>query len=116
MNENKVKYAEAYFNKYGALSTFIGRLIPAVRQLISIPAGLVRMKIRPFVIYTTLGAGIWNGILAAIGYYLSKIPGIENEEQLLIKVNEYSHEIGIIFIGAGIAVVAFLVYKGIKKK
>ncbi|KAA6346966.1 Inner membrane protein YghB [termite gut metagenome] len=116
MDENKVKYAEAYFNKYGALSTFIGRLIPAVRQLISIPAGLVRMKIRPFLIYTTLGAGIWNCILATIGYHLSKIPGIENEEQLLIKVNEYSHELGIIFIGVGIAVVAFLVYKGIKKK
>jgi membrane protein DedA with SNARE-associated domain len=116
MNENKVKYAEAYFNKYGALSTFVGRLIPAVRQLISIPAGLVRMKIRSFFIYTTLGAGIWNCILAAIGYYLSKIPGIENEEQLLIKVNEYSHEIGIVFIGAGIAVVAFLMYQGIKKK
>jgi membrane protein DedA with SNARE-associated domain len=116
MDENKVKYAEAYFNKYGALSTFIGRLLPAVRQLISIPAGLVRMKIRPFLIYTTLGAGIWNCILATIGYHLSKIPGIENEEQLLIKVNEYSHELGIIFIGVGIAVVAFLVYKGIKKK
>ncbi|KAA6316812.1 Inner membrane protein YghB [termite gut metagenome] len=116
IDENKVKYAEIYFNKYGALSTFIGRLIPAVRQLISIPAGLVRMKIRTFVIYTTLGAGIWNCILAAIGYYLSRIPGIENEEQLLIKVNEYSHELGIIFIGIGITVVAFWVYKGIKKK
>ncbi|KAA6342121.1 Inner membrane protein YghB [termite gut metagenome] len=116
LNEDKIKYAEAYFDKHGALSTFIGRLIPAVRHLISIPAGLARMKLHTFFIYTTLGAGIWNTILAAMGYYLSTVPGIENEEQLLAKVNEYSREIGYVFIGMGAIVIAFLVYKGIKKK
>lgn len=116
INEGKVKYAEEYFDKHGALSTFVGRLIPAVRQLISIPAGLARMKLSVFLIYTTLGAGIWNIILAAIGYYLSTVPGIENEEQLLERVNEYSRELGFVFIGIGVFVIAFLVYKGTRKK
>lgn len=116
IDEEKVKHAEAYFSKYGAISTFIGRLVPAVRQLISIPAGLCRMKITTFLLYTTLGAGIWNTILAVIGYYLSTVPGIETEEQLMAKVNEYSHEIGYIFIALAVFVIGFLVYKGMKKK
>ena len=102
--------------KHGAVSTFVGRLIPAVRQLISIPAGLARMKLGTFLLYTTLGAGLWNSILAFIGYYLSTVPGIENEEQLLAKVTEYSHEIGYVFIGIGVLIVAFFIYKGMKKK
>ena len=115
IDEAKVKRAEDYFAEHGALSTFIGRLIPAVRQLISIPAGLSRMKLSTFILYTTLGAGIWNSILAAIGYYLSKVPGIETEEQLLMQVKEYSHEIGYVFIALGVAIVAYLIYKGTKK-
>lgn len=115
IDEAKVQHAEEYFEKHGALSTFIGRLIPAVRQLISIPAGLARMKLSTFLLYTTLGAGIWNSILAAIGYYLSTVPGIETEEQLLAKVSEYSHELSYIFIGLGVFVVGFLIYKGMKK-
>lgn len=115
IDEAKVKRAEDYFAEHGALSTFIGRLIPAVRQLISIPAGLSRMRLSTFIIYTTLGAGIWNSILAAIGYYLSKVPGIETEEQLLAKVNEYSHEIGYVFIAIGILIVGYLIYNGTKK-
>lgn len=116
IDEAKVQHAEEYFDKHGAVSTFVGRLIPAVRQLISIPAGLARMKPGTFLVYTTLGAGLWNSILAFIGYYLSTVPGIENEEQLLAKVTEYSHEIGYVFIGIGVLIVAFLIYKGMKKK
>lgn len=112
IDEAKVQHAEEYFDKRGAMATFIGRLIPAVRQLISIPAGLARMKITTFLLFTTLGAGIWNAILAAIGYYLSTVPGIQNEEQLMEKVNEYSHSIGYFFIGIGILIVAYLIYKG----
>lgn len=115
IDEAKVEHAEAYFDRHGALSTFIGRLIPAVRQLISIPAGLSRMKLSTFLIYTTLGAGIWNSLLAAIGHYLSTVPGIETEEQLLERVTTYSHELGYIFIGIGVLIVAFLIYKGTKK-
>ncbi|TWV11166.1 DedA family protein [Bacteroidaceae bacterium HV4-6-C5C] len=116
VNEAKVKHSEDFFNKRGALSTFIGRLIPAVRHLISIPAGLVRMKLSTFLLYTTLGAGLWNIILASIGYYLSTVPGIETEEQLLARVTEYSHEIGYVFLGATIFVIGFFIYKGMKKK
>lgn len=115
IDEAKVQHAEAYFEKRGAMSTFIGRLIPAVRQLISIPAGLAQMKLGTFLLYTTLGAGIWNSILAFIGHYLSTVPGIETEEQLLEKVTEYSHELGYIFIALGVFIVAVLVYKGMKK-
>ena len=115
IDEAKVQKAEQYFEERGALSTFIGRLIPAVRQLISIPAGLARMKMSKFLVYTTLGAGIWNAILAAIGYYLSSVPGIETEEQLLAKVTEYSHELGYIFIGIGAFIVGYLIYQGMRK-
>ena len=111
IDEEKVKHAEAYFDKHGALSTFVGRLIPAVRQLISIPAGLAKMKLSTFLLYTTLGAGIWNAILAAIGYYLQSIVP---EDQLMATVSEYSHELGYIFIGLGILIVAYLIYKGRK--
>ena len=74
------------------------------------------MYMDTFLIYTTLGAGLWNTILAAIGYYLSTVPGIESEEQLLAKVTEYSHELGYCFIVIGVFIVGFLVYKGMKKK
>lgn len=115
IDAEKVERAEDYFHKHGAISTFVGRLIPAVRQLISIPAGLARMRMGHFLLYTTLGAMTWNAILAAIGYYLSTIPGIETEEQLLEKVTEYSSEIGYVFIGLGVLIVAYLVYKGTMK-
>lgn len=111
IDEDKVKHAEAYFDKHGALSTFIGRLIPAVRQLISIPAGLAKMKLSTFLLYTTLGAGIWNTILAAIGYMLESVVP---EDQLLEKVSQYSHEIGYIFIAIGAFIIGYLIYKGKK--
>ncbi len=111
IDEDKVKHAEAYFDKHGALSTFIGRLIPAVRQLISIPAGLAKMKLSTFLLYTTLGAGIWNAILAAIGYMLESVVP---EDQLLEKVSQYSHEIGYIFIAIGAFIIGYLIYKGKK--
>ena len=78
IDEAKVQKAEKYFDDHGALSTFIGRLIPAVRQLISIPAGLARMNVGVFVIFTALGAGVWNCVLAGLGYWLGperKDPG-----------------------------------------
>ncbi len=115
ITEEKVANAEAYFDQHGAISTFVGRLIPAIRQLISIPAGLARMNVGKFLLFTTLGSGLWNTVLAFIGYYLSKVPGIETQEQLLQRATEYSHEIGYIILGVVVLVVGFLIYKGVKK-
>ena len=116
IDEAKVQHAESYFDKHGAVSTFVGRLVPAVRQLISIPAGLARMSLGRFVLYTSLGAGVWNAILATLGYYMASIPGLQTEEVVMNKVKEYSSEIGIVFIALAVFVVAYLAYKGLKKK
>ena len=116
IDETKVQNAERYFDKHGAVSTFIGRLVPAVRQLISIPAGLARMGLGRFVLYTSLGAGVWNAILATLGYYMASIPGLQTEEAVMNKVKEYSSEIGIVFIVLAVFIVAYLAYKGLKKK
>ena len=95
IDEEKVHHAEEYFRKHGAASTFFGRLIPAVRQLISIPAGLAGMKLGPFLLYTTLGAGIWNTILALLGYFIYRFTDI---------------------IAVAVLIIGFLIYKGVKQK
>ena len=115
IDEAKVIKAEQYFEKHGDISTFVGRLIPGIRQLISIPAGLAKMKLPTFLLYTTLGAGIWNIVLATIGYYLSSVPGMENEEVMMQTVTKYSKEIGYGIIIVVVLVIAILVYKGLKK-
>lgn len=117
LNESKIKYAEAYFEKNGAMSTFIGRLIPAVRQLISIPAGLSGMNIGKFLIYTTLGAGTWNLILAGIGYAIFKaFPEIKTVNDVATKAEEYSHVIGYAILGVVILVAIYYLFKHFKKK
>lgn len=115
IDEAKVKYAEEYFDKHGAISTFVGRLVPAVRQLISIPAGLARMGMPRFLLFTTLGAGVWNAILAALGYYMSMIPGMDSEEAVMSAVKEHSSVIGYVFFALAAAAVVYVVYKGLKK-
>ena len=70
LNGEKVQKSEEYFRKHGVASTFFGRLVPAVRQLISIPAGLARMDLKKFMLYTTLGAGAWNSVLALLSYLI----------------------------------------------
>lgn len=104
LSKDKVQHAEDYFVKNGNASTFIGRLVPAVRQLISIPAGLSRMNIRNFILYTTAGAGIWNIILALIGYFIY---------DLREKIFPYIEYI-LYFLGA--AFVIYLVFKALKSR
>lgn len=116
LSEEKVKNAELYFDKHGATSTFFGRLVPAVRQLISIPAGLARMGMGRFLLYTALGAGAWNAILAALGYYMSTFDSLQSEEAVMLKVKEYSGEIGLVFLVLAVLIVCYLIYKGWKKK
>lgn len=107
LSEKSVQKAEDYFLKYGNMSTLVGRLIPAVRQLISLPAGLAKMHIGNFILYTTLGAMAWNIILAALGYFFY------SQKELLDK---YYHELSIGFLALGGLFAIYLVVKSLKKK
>lgn len=113
INQQKVENAEQYFDKHGAISTFIGRLIPAVRQLISIPAGLARMNIAIFALFTALGAGIWNVILAGLGYWLSLHVSREELFNAIEKYNSY-----LTYAGYAIALfcVIFILWNAFKTK
>lgn len=107
LSSDKVKQADDYFNKHGNISTFIGRLITVIRQLISIPAGLCKMHFGWFLFYTFLGAGIWNVVLALLGY-------IAHGQMNLI--HAYSHELSIAGIAlVGLIAVYFVVKALIKK-
>jgi len=103
IDSDSVQKAENYFNKYGRISTFIGRLIPGIRQLISIPAGLVRMNLRDFIFFTALGSAIWNIVLGVLGYFLY----LEKD-----KLNEYYGEISIFFVIMGICFILYMFSKG----
>jgi membrane protein DedA with SNARE-associated domain len=115
IDQQKVETAEQFFIKYGVAATLVGRLVPAVRQLISIPAGIARMGLARFVFFTTLGAGVWNTILAVLGYYMASIPGLQTEEAVMNKVKEYSGAIGLVFIALAVLIVGILVYKAFSK-
>lgn len=112
LDSDKVAYAEEYFRKRGVLATLIGRLIPAVRQLISIPAGLSKMNFGKFAFFTFLGAGAWNIILACIGYGFH---GVMNKEELIEKVQHYSHEFLLVIIVLFIGFVGYMIYKNKRK-
>lgn len=113
IDREKVEKAEAYFDRHGAASTFFGRLIPAVRQLISIPAGISRMNIGVFTIYTFLGALIWNGILGALGFWLGEtVP----PDELFAKVEEYNRYLTWAGYALAVIIILFLLYNAFKPK
>ena len=113
LSGEKVAKAEKYFTDHGIVSTLVGRLIPVIRQLISIPAGLARMNYGVFIGFTALGAGLWNAFLAFLGYYLHRfLP----KDQLMDTVYRYSHEIGYGILGIVCAVILVLVLKSVLKK
>ena len=112
LDEQKVVKAEQFFIRYGVAATLVGRLVPAVRQLISIPAGLAKMNIAKFALFTAIGAGAWNAVLAALGYFLE---AVVPEEQLIATVTKYSHEIGYGIIAVVALALTYLIYKGVKK-
>lgn len=105
LNTEKLEKSEKYFADHGAVATLTGRMLPVIRQLISIPAGLAKMNFWKFILYTTLGAGCWNCMLATLGWYLHSIVP---EEQLNNKINEYGEYIK--WITISIFVVAVLIY------
>ncbi|MFZ1236467.1 MAG: DedA family protein [Prevotella sp.] len=113
LNQNKVEHSENYFNDHGVIATLTGRLIPGIRHLISIPAGLSKMHYGKFLLYTTIGAGTWNVILAALGWYLHSIVP---EEQLGTKIEEYSHVISLAIVGIVALAVAYLLFHHLRKR
>lgn len=107
LSRHKIEKAETYFNRHGKSSTFIGRLVPGIRQLISIPAGLAKMNFKQFVLFTILGSGLWNIILAVLSY------SVYTQQELL---KEYMHELSYGLLALGFLFVIYLIWKYRKKK
>ena len=113
LDQQKVERSEKFFYDHGITATLVGRVIPGIRQLISIPAGLAKMNFYKFILYTTIGAGIWNSILATLGWYLhSFVP----KDQLADKIDEYSTYIKIVILSALFIAVAYIVIRMILNK
>ena len=108
LNQEKVEKSEKYFDDHGIVATLTGRLIPGIRHLISIPAGLAKMNYWKFLLYTTIGAGVWHAILAGLGWYLHSIVP---EDQLNDKITEYAEYIK---VGIILLVLLAVAYFGIK--
>ena len=108
LNQEKIQKSEKYFNDHGVIATLTGRLLPGIRQVISVPAGLAKMKFWKFLLYTTIGAGIWNCVLAALGWYLHSIVP---EEQLNDKILEYNDHIKVVILSLFGLMVAYFVIK-----
>ena len=114
LNQEKVEKSERYFDEHGIVATLTGRLIPGIRHLISIPAGLARMNYWKFLLYTTIGAGCWHAILAGLGWYLHTIVP---EDQLNDKISEYAEYIKLIIIAlVVIAIIWFAIKTWMKKR
>ena len=113
LNQEKVERSEKYFDDHGVAATLTGRFVPVIRHLISIPAGLARMNYWKFLLFTTIGAGGWHAVLAALGWYLH---AIVPEEQLNEKIAEYADYIKMIIIGLLLIAVAYLVIKHLFKR
>ena len=114
LNQEKVEKSERYFDSHGVVATLTGRLIPGIRHLISLPAGLARMNYWKFLLYTTIGAGVWHSILATMGWYLH---AVVPEDQLEATIERYNHYIvlGIVAIVV-VAIVWVVIRKRIKKQ
>ncbi len=106
IDRGALEKAEAFFLRYGKVSTLIGRLIPAIRQLISLPAGLAGMRMRDFLLFTLLGSGIWNVILALLGFHLY------SRKEVL---ERYYDELTWVFVGLGVLFAAYLLWKGLRR-
>ena len=113
LNQEKVEKSERYFDKHGIVATLTGRLIPGIRHLISIPAGLARMNYWKFLLYTVIGAGVWHSILAALGWYLH---AVVPEDELDATIEKYNHYIVLGIIAIVVLVIAYFVIKHYRGK
>ena len=113
LNQEKVEKSERYFDKHGIVATLTGRLIPGIRHLISIPAGLARMNYWKFLLYTVIGAGVWHSILAALGWYLH---AVVPEDELDATIEKYNHYIVLGIIAIVVLVIAYFVVKHYRGK
>ncbi len=108
MRESSLDRAEAFFRQHGEISTFVGRLIPVIRQLISLPAGLARMRIDRFAAYTALGAGIWCAVLTYIGWYVGNHSAFVSGVDALLEspeIRRYSSQVALWLLPALAAIV-----------
>ena len=92
LKEAALDRAEEVFREYGELATFVCRLLPAIRQIISIPAGLSGMDIKRFSFFTALGAGLWTVILALIGWYFATLAGDMSYQQMITRGKQMIHD------------------------
>ena len=113
LSAEKVEKAEGYFIKNGVTSTLVGRLVPGIRQLISIPAGLAGMPVGRFLLYTTIGAGAWNIVLALLGWFIGRtVP----PELFAETIKSYSTTIGLVIIALlVVAGIGYYLYKRNRK-
>lgn len=112
LNQQKVEHSEKYFSDHGVVATLTGRLLPGIRHLISIPAGLSKMHYGKFLLYTTIGAGCWHAILAGLGWYLHTIVP---EDQLHDKISEYAEYIKLVLVGLVVIAILYFAAKSIIK-
>ena len=113
LNQEKVEKSERYFDDHGIVATLTGRLVPGIRHLISLPAGLARMNYGKFLLYTTIGAGVWHSILALLGWYLHSIVP---ESELETTIEQYNHYIVLGIVAVVVLVVAYFIVKAKRKK
>ncbi len=116
LSQKKVEKSERYFDNHGVMATLTGRLVPGIRHLISIPAGLARMNYWKFLLYTTIGAGAWHSVLAALGWYLHSAIGDVSDEELKAIIGQYNHYIIIGIVAIVVIIIAYYIIKGKMKK
>lgn len=129
LKEKSIQKTEVFFNKHGEISTFVGRLIPLIRHYISLPAGLAKMNLFKFCIYTTIGAFIWVSILSYFGYYLgisfehidiNEIAntfgkGQKDETQMMIK-SQMSSIVLYVLLGIAVISLIYIIWQFFKKR
>jgi membrane protein DedA with SNARE-associated domain len=107
LDQEHLEWTEKFFKKHGSKTIFISRFIPVVRHLISIPAGMGKMDLKKFAIYTVIGAGLWNAFLAYVGVWLKSNWTV---------IHDYSFYIDVVVVAILVIFLTYYIYRLIKKK